>query len=109
MGVDGAEALGRSFEEPPGCLDVPVKSGNQALGCIVFHLEMNGKGDRDELDENGSPEDALVERWAVYHQELGLDGSGYYPSPKCDDQLYISPWLRASPVETLKIRTHVRG
>ena len=43
---------------------------------------MNGGGDRDELGESGSPEDALVEIWEVHHQELGLDGSGRYPLQK---------------------------
>ena len=109
LAVDGDEALRRSFDISPSFLDVPVKSGDQTFDRVVFHLEMNGGGDRDELREIGSLEDALIEGWEVHHQELGLDGSGCYPPPKGDDQLHVPPWLRAGPVETLKIKTRVGG
>ena len=86
-----------------------MKGGDQAFDGVVLHLEMYGRWNHDEFGESGSLEDALVKRRVIYHQELGLYGSGRYPSPKCDDQFYISLGLRAGPVETLEIRSHVGG
>ena len=79
LNADGTEALGLSFETPSCCLDVPVEGGDQAFGSVVLHLDMHGRGSCGEFEESGSPEDALVERREIYHQELDLDGSGRYP------------------------------
>ena len=92
-----------------GCPCGGWRPSNQAFGGVVLHLEMHSRRDRDEFGKSGSPKDALVKRREIYHQELGLDGSGRYPSLECDDRLDISLGFCVGSIEALEIRSHVRG
>ncbi|MCI40254.1 hypothetical protein A2U01_0061487, partial [Trifolium medium] len=68
---------------------------------------MGSRGDGDQVCDGCSADDALIEGWPVYDEELDLDRLGSFLAAKGDDEVDISPGLCGRTIESLEIRAHI--
>ena len=70
---------------------------------VILHLQMGSGGYGGQVCDCSSADDALVERWTIYHQELDFDRLARFIVLEGDDQVDVTLGLCGCPVESLEI------